>query len=113
MRSYENPHRTRFPAPVRINPKSEIRNPKQIPNAKFKIPNRNGRRFEFRILNLFRISSFGFRIYAEDREKTLVSFPNKFHPFCALAGAGAAADGSGAPNSLRVRFSMSASAFER
>src|SRR5208283_1183768 len=44
--------------------KSETRNPKQIRNTKSKIRNRNCSVscFEFRILDLFRISDFVFRI---------------------------------------------------
>src|SRR2546426_8710532 len=41
------------------NPKSESRNPKQIRNSN----DQKRPAFEFRISNLFRISTFGFRIY--------------------------------------------------
>src|SRR5439155_26647903 len=48
------------------NPKSEARNPKQAPNRNTEIRNPV---FFLRTLNLFRISSFGFRISANRRSR--------------------------------------------
>src|SRR5262245_65263579 len=53
-------------SPFGGNPKSESRNPKQIPNPESQNPKRRSawfRSFGIRILYLFRISDFGFRIY--------------------------------------------------
>jgi len=44
------------------NPKHEIRNPKQIPMTKIQIIKTRFRHLNIRISNLFRISTFGFRI---------------------------------------------------
>jgi len=55
----------RFGAHPSENPKSEIRNPKQIRSTKLEIAASRVSVFVIRILNLFRISDFEFRIFAQ------------------------------------------------